>query len=136
MRSWMKKVFALCLFTTSFSCLAAPLDLQSLLSPATYGKACAQAAPTTSPAFCASFKTIAKCQCEQLSPRKEICNDMTMIYKIMMATFGQDLGRACKYQQDKQGGTDPQTCINDWNCYLNGGKDSHGGLCSGTGSRC
>jgi hypothetical protein len=133
----MKKLFILMMCSLSFSCFAmsSPVDLQHFLAPATYAKACGQALATTAPGFCASFKDIAKCQCEQRSPRKDICNDMNIVYNTMIGAFG-NLDRACAYQVGKDGGTDKQTCIDDWNCYRSGGKDSHGGLCSSTGAHC
>lgn len=56
---------------------------------------------------------------------------MNLIYQRMMGMFG-SIENACKFQRE----TPPQTCIDDWSCYLKGGKDSHGGLCSGTGKSC
>ncbi len=105
---------AVCLF--SFSCFA--------LGP------CPSAVPTTHPGFCASFASVASCHCAQTLPKK-MCEDVRQIYKLMIARYG-SIETACKVQRD----TTPQTCMDDWQCYRIGGKDSRGGLCSGSGKSC
>lgn len=92
--------------------------------------ACLQALPTTHPGFCASFKSVAQCHCEEKIPGA-LCKDMKTLYKRMLDMFG-SLQKACEYQKD----TTTQICIDDWNCYLNGGRNSQGGLCSNTGAKC
>jgi len=92
--------------------------------------ACPQAAPTTSPNFCSSFKAVAECHCAASLP-KSMCADMQQLYKRMMAMFG-SVEKACKFQHN----TSTQNCIDDWNCYRNGGQSSDGALCSGTGNAC
>lgn len=91
---------------------------------------CPSALPTTHSGFCASFVSAASCYCSNSLPKK-MCEDMNLIYQRMMGMFG-SIENACKFQRE----TPPQTCIDDWSCYLKGGKDSHGGLCSGTGKSC
>jgi hypothetical protein len=48
-----------------------------------------------------------------------------------MSIFG-SIQRACEYQHD----TSVQNCLDDWQCYRNGGRDSTGALCNATGSSC
>ena len=93
---------------------------------------CGQAAPINSPGFCASFKQVAVCHCSASLP-EIMCQDMKMLYEFMLNTTNtHTLSEACHMQSD----TSPQNCIDDWNCYRNGGKDSKGNSCSGTGKRC
>ena|SRR3990167_2776472 len=92
--------------------------------------ACAQALPTTHPEFCKSFKSIALCHCKESLPDRA-CTDMKFLYGRMTGLFG-SLKKACDFQKD----TPSQTCIDDWKCYLSGGSDSQGGLCSSSGSAC
>jgi AICAR transformylase/IMP cyclohydrolase PurH len=96
-----------------------------------HANACDQAAATTDAGFCPSFKAVAKCHCVAEGLPPEACDDMSGIYDDMIAFFT-TLENACANQTD----TDPQTCIDDWNCYRNGGSDSKGGLCSASGSAC
>jgi hypothetical protein len=131
MRPRMKKLFILALCTFSFSCFAAaPIDVQSLIHPAALAE-CPKAQETNAPGFCPSFKSVAQCQCEHRSPQRSICTDMNKVYKAMI-DFAGTVERACAFQKD----TPTQTCLDDWACYRNGGKDSLGRLCSSTGSRC
>lgn len=60
-----------------------------------------------------------------------MCENIEQVYNIMMARYG-SIDMACKFQRE----TSVQTCIDDWNCYRNGGQDSEGGFCSGTGQAC
>lgn len=77
--------------------------------------------------FCSLFKTaVTAC-----SPIKL---PMHALYAMMTAVYG-SLQMACQ-KQAAQYGSDPQTCIDQWNCYWNGESDSKGGLCSGTGKLC
>lgn len=93
--------------------------------------ACPGASATTSPGFCLSFKAAAKCYCTSSGIPGGMCSDMTKLYQRMISMFG-TLQKACQYQKN----TSTQECIDDWNCYRLGGKNSKGGLCSGTGKAC
>lgn len=92
---------------------------------------CAQAEDTNKPGFCSSFKSVAKCHCTDSGMPSSMCSDMKQIYKVMLDTFG-TVERACALQPH----TTKQICVDDWNCYRLGGKDSKGRLCSGTGKEC
>jgi hypothetical protein len=94
--------------------------------------ACEQALANTNPGFCSSFKSVAKCHCVELGLPKGMCDDMNALYGRMMFLFGNSLQKVCEYQHD----TTTQTCIDDWNCYRLGGKNSQGALCSSTGKAC
>lgn len=102
------------------------------LSTATF--ACGQAVPTTAANFCSSFQSVAMCHCnEKTSPplRPIVCANMGSLYTAMMARF-HNLTAACQYQKD----TTTQECIDDWNCYRNGGVNSQGAACSGNRKAC
>jgi hypothetical protein len=92
--------------------------------------ACPDATATNDVNFCASFKAAAVCRCSASLPG---CGyfSMSKIYTLMLAKY-RSLENACNSQHD----TDPQTCIDDWNCYLLGGLDSHGNACSSTQLPC
>lgn len=111
-----KRMIALAIGLFSLSCFAVP--------------PCPSALPTTHPGFCASFATAASCYCSNTLPKK-MCQDVGQVYNLMIARYG-SVEIACKFQRD----TTYQTCIDDWHCYRIGGKDSQGGLCSGTGKHC
>lgn len=82
----------------------------------------------TLPNFCALFKNaVTTC-----SPIPGL--SMQRIYSLMIAVYG-NLNNACLKNAGKYGGG-VQACIDQWNCYWNGGSDSQGALCSGTGTRC
>lgn len=91
---------------------------------------CPQALPTNHKNFCASFKKSAICHCSDSLP-DGMCQNMDTLYSRMISVFG-SLEKACEYQKD----TATQTCIDDWNCYRKGGKDSQGRSCSSTGKKC
>lgn len=93
--------------------------------------ACAIAAPTSSPAFCDSFKAVAQCHCVSSGLPKGMCVNMHSLYDRMISMFG-SLHKACEYQHD----TSTQNCIDSWDCYRHGGTNSQQELCSGTGSAC
>lgn len=114
----MKKILILIFSCLSFSCFAAK-------------SSCPQAVPTNDPNFCFSFKSVAECHCTTSGLPRGMCTDMQKIWDRMISVFG-TLKAACNYQTD----TSPQTCIDDWNCYRIGGKDSRGRLCSATGKSC
>lgn len=112
-----KKLIALTLCFFSISCFAMASN-------------CPPALPTTHSDFCASFATSASCHCSNTLPRK-MCENVNQVYKLMIARYG-SIENACKFQKD----TTVQTCIDDWQCYRLGGKDSQNGLCSSTGKAC
>lgn len=111
-----KKLIALALCFFSFSGFAKTV--------------CPTALPTTHPDFCGSFTTAAVCHCSSTLPKK-MCEDVNKVYHLMMARYG-SIEVACKFQKE----TTTEICIDDWNCYRKGGKDSQGGLCSGNGKAC
>lgn len=83
---------------------------------------CPLAPPTSDPAFCESFKSIAFCHCKIDSPNKSICGSVKKIYDVMLATFHTQ-ERACKYQADNgsEKRATSQECMADWDCYWKGG---------------
>jgi hypothetical protein len=122
----MKKIFTLFLCIFSLSCFASSNITHYSLH------ACSIAPPTTDPTFCSAFKKIAQCHCQEDGHLPAgMCQDMNTIYSRMIATFGSQ-DAACRWQKD----TPYQECMDDWNCYRLGGKNSAGGLCSGTGAKC
>lgn len=92
---------------------------------------CGQASPIDSPNFCTSFKNVARCHCIANGMHERLCENVNLIYKLMMNRY-KSLENACRSQQD----TTVQKCVESWNCYLSGGKNSEGRLCSNTGARC
>ena len=124
----MKKVFLLLACIISFPCFAnfIPINTQTAVI-----NSCPSATPTTDNNFCTSFKAAAECNCELRSPSKKLCQNVKQIYKLMIGYYG-SLERACALQHN----TTAQVCIDGWNCYLNGGRDSTGGLCNATGNVC
>jgi hypothetical protein len=96
-----------------------------------YNYACERALPVDHPQFCLSFKSVASCHCTTSGLPYGMCQDVHMLYNRMIAVF-KTLEKACQYQQH----TSPQDCMNNWNCYLKGGVDSEGHLCSSTGRAC
>src|SRR5689334_4606211 len=86
---------------------------------------CPQALPTNDANFCSSFKSVAECHCIESGLPKKMCQDVEAIYVRMISMFG-SVQKACQYQHD----TSTRNCIDDWNCYRTGGKDSYGNLCS------
>lgn len=113
----MKKIIILVVWFVSFSCFANPLSCPSALS-------------TTDPGFCNSFAAAASCYCAKTLPQS-MCMNINIIYQRMIAMFG-SVENACRFQTE----TSTQICIDDWHCYLNGGKNSQGGLCSSSGKAC
>ncbi|WP_419418982.1 hypothetical protein ACNVED_10560 [Legionella sp. D16C41] len=105
--------------------------LIALTSSANALAACPGATLPSNPGFCPSFKTSAECHCTSSGLPRAICSNMQQLYQRMLALFG-TLERACAYQHE----TSVQVCIDSWNCYRLGGKDSKGKLCSGTGRAC
>lgn len=113
------------------------LLLVYFLSAVTFAKSideCPNAYPTSHQAFCSSFVESAKCNCLKLRKfpvPKSLCNDMKKIYKGMLFKYGTQ-SHACQNQT----ATSYQTCMDDWNCYHTGGRDSRNNLCSSTGRAC
>lgn len=97
----------------------------------TYAASCPSATPSNAPGFCQSFKTAAECHCNSSGLPRGMCNNLNLLYKRMIDTFG-SLQKACEFQHN----TSAQECVDDWNCYRNGGLTSNSELCSGTGSAC
>lgn len=92
---------------------------------------CPQALVTDNPNFCSSFKEAAICHCTSMGLPINFCQDLKALNARMLSMFG-SLERACAFQKN----TSQQTCMDDWNCYLNGGEDSNGRLCTSTGDSC
>lgn len=93
--------------------------------------ACPRALPTNDPNFCASFKIAGTCYCTDTGLPSGMCQDMGLLYRRMLSVFG-SLQKACEYQTH----TSTQDCMDNWNCYLQGGIDSTGKWCSGTKQAC
>lgn len=115
----MKRSFILVTFFWSLSAFAESIHSN-----------CPLALPSSDPNFCESFKSVAMCHCTEALP-PGMCQDMATLYNRMIAKF-KSLDKACEFQQD----TSKQTCMDDWNCYLSGGQDKQGRLCSATGKKC
>ena len=132
----MKKILGLLFFFGAFSLntFANPIIAAGpfIASPVASLANCPQALATTDPNFCGSFKTAAVCFCSLSLPAGK-CQDLGQIYKFMIGLHG-SIENACRHQPPK--GTTPQICIDDWYCYLNGGVNSQGALCSSTGNKC
>jgi hypothetical protein len=125
----MKKILLWCLCVVSFSCFANPQHASPL--PHSF-QTCDQAVPSTDPNFCGSFKAIADCHCLENGLPEETCGNMGEVYDFMLIYY-KKLEIACYEQRDI---VDQQICIDDWNCYRNGGVNSQGQLCSSTGNAC
>lgn len=93
--------------------------------------ACPKALPTDNVAFCPSFKSAAACNCTANGQGPAVCQNMKKMYALMLSMFG-DLKSACNFQHN----TSAQECIDDWNCYISGGKDSQGRACASSGKAC
>lgn len=92
---------------------------------------CPQAVEDNLPEFCTSFKSVAECHCTMTGLPQGMCQNVNIIYDRMVSIFGSQ-DKACQYQQN----TSFQSCMDDWNCYRMGGKDSQGRLCSNSGDSC
>src|SRR5580693_2747985 len=90
---------------------------------------CKKADPIDSPTFCTTFEAAAKCYCRNASPIPAACKSASKVYEYMLSVHHGNLEKACKYAADHQPGTTPQECIDDWNCWRSGGRDSNGKLC-------
>lgn len=93
--------------------------------------ACPNALPTDNPNFCASFKTSAQCYCTNSGLPAGMCQDLNQLYSRMTAFYG-SLENACRAQKY----TSFEDCMDNWNCYLFGGVDSHQRACSSNFSKC
>lgn len=116
----MRKILNLVIFVSSFAA-----------STLAFSAACNVALPTNNPNFCASFKSVAQCYCTNSGLDAGYCENIATLGKRMVDYFG-SIETACWYQKY----TSTQDCIDNWHCYLNGGVDSMGRACSGTGSQC
>lgn len=92
---------------------------------------CAKALLPSHGQFCPSFKAVARCHCVSSGMPGSMCEDMDSLYDRMISVF-ETQKSACEYQKD----TSTQNCLDSWNCYRLGGKDSKGKLCSATGKSC
>jgi hypothetical protein len=116
----MKRIFILLTFFSGFSFFAA----------SAYSN-CPPSLPDDNVNFCASFQQVAECHCVQSGLPKKMCQDMNTLYNRMVSVFG-SLQATCRYQHD----TSVQLCVDNWNCYRQGGQDSSGKLCNSTGKSC
>jgi hypothetical protein len=103
----------------------------ALLTPPSYASSCPQALAIDDPGFCQSFSQVAQCHCQSSGLPARMCSNVQLVYQRMISTFG-SVERACKYQKD----TSYDICMQDWQCYLNGGSRADGALCSQTGQAC
>lgn len=129
----MKKILMLVICSMSSASYALTVNELQHIQPPVHG--CQQAPATTDPSFCNVFKTSANCHCLENGMDSSVCNDMNLVYSTMIDYFG-SISSACDFQQYQSDGVPKQVCIDDWNCYRNGGTNSHGGLCSSTGNAC
>lgn len=95
---------------------------------------CGKALPTDNPGFCTSFSTVAKCYCTASGVPKVFCSSMKLIYNQMVAIYG-SIDNACRSPLSTQN-TTAQDCIDNWKCFLHGGVDSQGRVCSSNQQRC
>ena len=93
--------------------------------------ACTNALPTDDSNFCSSFKSAATCYCIAAGQPSRQCEDLDVLYGRMIYVY-KTLEKACNHQTQ----TSVQNCIDNWNCYRNGGIDSEGRSCSGTTLSC
>ena len=93
--------------------------------------ACPLAVDVANTNFCTSFQQVAQCHCVAHGLPARMCSDLNIIYQRMLIVYG-SLEQACLHQTD----TNPQSCIDSWNCYRHGGVSSDNQLCSSTGSAC
>lgn len=117
------------IFSTTDTYAGIPWLISLLISPTHQN--CLQSLATKKSGFCASFKATAECHCTSSGLPTVLCQDMNILYQRMEKIFGSQK-EACEYQKD----TTTQICMDDWNCYRLGGKDSHGNKCNATGKHC
>jgi hypothetical protein len=92
---------------------------------------CPNALPTNDVNFCPSFRIAATCYCTASGLPAAMCQNMNALYSRMLSVFG-SLQNACDYQHY----TSAQDCMDNWNCYLQGGVDSRGRICNSTHKAC
>lgn len=100
-------------------------------------KACnPYASISSAPDFCQTFPPAAACNCTNHGMTPAVCdpNDLTNLYKMMMQTYHHNLADACNNPRAQQL-TSTQECIDDWNCYWDGGTSTTG-KCNATGIAC
>ena len=116
-----KKISVLLLCLLSTSVFAAPAK-DFMHEMAKHG-GCMQAPATTEGNFCIGFKASAYCHCIDSGMDGAVCEDMNQIYNDMIIYFS-SVDNACDYQQGQDDGVPKQVCMDDWNCYRNGGTNS------------
>ena len=124
-------LLSLCFF--SFTSFALSTPQATSLAALTHG--CMQAPATDSYNFCIGFRASAYCHCIDSGMDSAVCEDMNQLYNDMIIYFN-SVDSACDYQKAQDDGVPQQVCIDDWSCYRKGGRNSQGGLCSGTGQAC
>ncbi len=138
----LKWIISATVFCFSVSGVAAPsvqpgLDfvnqIDSDISGIYAGDKCPKTKPMDSKKFCSSFEGVVKCVCLANIHSSFMCRSMSVIYMTILAKFG-SIEKFCNDKHQYR--VPPQQCIDEWNCYRNGGKNSQGVLCSGTGNRC
>jgi hypothetical protein len=92
---------------------------------------CPLAIPTNDPRFCEDFQSVAACHCRESGLHPDFCADTQALVNFMISFYG-TLERACKSQKV----TTQADCLDNWNCYLKGGIDSRGRLCSSNQKAC
>lgn len=92
---------------------------------------CGRALPTDNADFCDSFKMVAECHCNSAGYPNGLCTNMSNLYHLMILAYWSQKS-ACKHQTD----TSVRECMDAWNCYRLGGKDSRGRLCGLSGKAC
>ena len=92
---------------------------------------CPKGYPADHEKFCGSFREAAQCYCSAAGLPKSMCQDMETIHHRMLLVFDTQL-KACQFQKD----TETQHCMDSWNCYRSGGRDSQGRLCGAAGKSC
>ncbi|OGT48456.1 MAG: hypothetical protein A3E82_03930 [Gammaproteobacteria bacterium RIFCSPHIGHO2_12_FULL_38_11] len=122
-----KILWGVCVFIVSFFSFNVLADQAVFPVLVDSAQQCA-VATDYSPTFCSDFKIAVTSCC----PIKNL--PMQKIYHLMMVAYG-DLQNACNKNAAKYGGS-IQSCVDQWNCYWNGGSDSQDRLCSTTGVKC
>ena len=108
----------------------AGLGFLSIFIPKTHPD-CTKSLPPAHSNFCPTFKTAATCACASSGVPASFCSDMAKLHKRMLMVFTTQQ-KACEFQRD----TSTQQCLDSWNCYRRGGKDSQGRPCQATGKPC
>lgn len=108
----------------------ASLGFLTIFIPKTH-PSCSKSFPPNHSKFCPTFKSAAACACSTSGMPASLCEDMNTLHKRMLMVFSTQQ-KACEFQRD----TTTQQCLDSWNCYRRGGKDSQGRLCQQTGEAC